>query len=182
MVERARAAAGRGAAAVGSRFAGPAASPGFLLWQVASAWQRAIQAALDPLDLTHAQFVLLATVVWLEAESPVVPVTQTVVATHTATDAVMTSEVMRTLERKGYVERTAHPDDARAKRLISTAAGRRLVRRALPLVEAVDAQFFGTPTPALQSLGQRLSANPGALAGGGGDCTTVKQRPGAEAP
>jgi DNA-binding MarR family transcriptional regulator len=156
--ERARAAAGRGAVAVGSRFAGPAESAGFLLWQVASAWQRAIRAALDDLDLTHAQFVLLATVVWLAAESPEVPVTQTVVAVHTATDAVMTSEVMRTLERKGYVERKAHPDDARAKRIVSTAAGRRLVRRALPLVEAVDAQFFGTPNPVLQSLVQRLTA------------------------
>lgn len=158
MSERARMAAGRGAAAVGSRFGGPAESAGFLLWQVASAWQRAVRAVLDDLDLTHAQFVLLSSVVWLEAESPDVPVTQTLVATHTATDAVMTSEVMRTLERKGYVERRAHPDDARAKRLVSTATGRRLVRRALPLVEAVDAQFFGTPTPALQSLGQRLSA------------------------
>lgn len=39
---------------------GPATSPGFLLWHVTLRWQRAITAALRPLDLTHVQFVLLA--------------------------------------------------------------------------------------------------------------------------
>jgi hypothetical protein len=40
---------------------GPAASPGFLLWHLTLAWQRAVTAVLEPLDLTHVQFVLLAT-------------------------------------------------------------------------------------------------------------------------
>src|SRR4051812_25420869 len=35
------------------------ASPGFLLWRVTQRWQRVIAAALRPLELTHAQFVLL---------------------------------------------------------------------------------------------------------------------------
>jgi len=39
--------------------AGPAGSPGFLLWHVTLQWQRAITAVLQPLDLTHVQFVLL---------------------------------------------------------------------------------------------------------------------------
>ena len=40
---------------------GPGASPGFLLWHLTLAWQRAVTAALEPLGLTHVQFVLLAT-------------------------------------------------------------------------------------------------------------------------
>ena len=52
-----------------SRFSeGPAASPGFLLWHVTHAWQRAVAAALRPLDLTHVQFVLLACAWWLEEQ------------------------------------------------------------------------------------------------------------------
>ena len=43
----------------------PEDSPGFLLWHVTLRWQRDIAAALAPLDLTHVQFVLLATTWWL---------------------------------------------------------------------------------------------------------------------
>jgi hypothetical protein len=39
----------------------PDKSPGFLLWQVTLRWQRKVTIALAPLDLTHVQFVLLAT-------------------------------------------------------------------------------------------------------------------------
>ena len=41
---------------------------------------------------------------------------QALVAAHANTDAVMTSEVLRTLERKALVRRLPHPTDARAKR------------------------------------------------------------------
>ena len=34
---------------------GPAASPGFLLWHLTLAWQRAVTAVLEPLQLTHVQ-------------------------------------------------------------------------------------------------------------------------------
>ena len=43
----------------------PQNSPGFLLWHVTLRWQRDIAAALAPLDLTHVQFVLLASTWWL---------------------------------------------------------------------------------------------------------------------
>src|SRR3546814_15453085 len=38
----------------------PENSPGFLLWQVTNQWQRRLRATLEPLGLTHVQFVLLA--------------------------------------------------------------------------------------------------------------------------
>ena len=49
-----------------TRFQGPEASPGFLMWRAALAWQRDIAAALEPVGLTHSQFVLLACTQWLE--------------------------------------------------------------------------------------------------------------------
>jgi hypothetical protein len=45
----------------------PDTSPGFLLWRLTLRWQREIAAALDPLGLTHVQFVLLATTWWLNS-------------------------------------------------------------------------------------------------------------------
>ena len=48
-----------------SRLPGPERSPGFLLWRVTLAWQRRIRAALAHHELTHVQFVVLASLWWL---------------------------------------------------------------------------------------------------------------------
>jgi DNA-binding MarR family transcriptional regulator len=133
-------------------------SPGFVVWQVASVWQRAVRTALDEVGLTHAQFVLLASAAWLEAQASESdgPVTQVLIATHARTDAVMTSEVLRTLERKALVRRLPHPTDARARHIVLTPAGRRMVRRAVARVEAVDEAFFASPGPELRALAALL--------------------------
>jgi len=140
---------------VGTRYEGPAASPGFALWRVAAIWQRAVRAALLEVDLTHAQFVLLVSSAWLQASSDE-PVTQALVSAHANTDAVMTSEVLRTLERKKLLRRLPHSTDARAKQIVLTAAGTKLSRRAIALVEAVDEAFFGEPGDELKALARLI--------------------------
>src|SRR4051794_41912041 len=79
-------------------------SPGLMLWRVTNAWQAAQRATLGPFDLTHVQFVLLASLAWLRADGPV---TQRELASHARTDPMMTSQVLRALEAKGLVDR--HP-------------------------------------------------------------------------
>ncbi|MGW6130942.1 MarR family winged helix-turn-helix transcriptional regulator [Cellulomonas sp. NPDC055163] len=86
------------------------------------------------------QFVLLASLAWLHGEEPVM---QRQLAAHAGTDPMMTSQVLRTLEGKGLVERHAHPRDARARALRVTPAGLELANRAVVVVEEVDARFFG---------------------------------------
>src|SRR3954469_2227589 len=88
------------------------ASPGLVLWQLTNRWQAAQRAALKPFGLTHVQFVLLASLTWLDADEPV---TQRRLADHAATDPMMTSQVIRVLAERGLVLRTPHPDDARAQ-------------------------------------------------------------------
>ncbi len=41
-------------------FDAPEDSPGFLLWQTTISWQRMIKKALEPHDISHAQFVIMA--------------------------------------------------------------------------------------------------------------------------
>jgi DNA-binding MarR family transcriptional regulator len=145
--------------AINTRYDDAPASPGFVLWQVASLWQRSLRSALEAAGLTHAQFVLLASAGWLEAQTSDregTPVTQAEIAAHAKTDAVMTSEVLRTLERKGLVRRLAHPTDARAKQIALTAAGRKLARKAVALVEGADEAFFGARGPELEQLARLL--------------------------
>jgi MarR family transcriptional regulator, organic hydroperoxide resistance regulator len=125
-----------------SRYTTPQESPGFLLWQVTNLWQRRQRAALKSLGLTHVQFVLLAGIVWLSRDDE--PVTQARLAQHAQTDPMMTSQVVRTLERKGLVRRAAHPRDSRAKSLHGTSQGLELAKRATVLVEQTDDAFFSS--------------------------------------
>jgi DNA-binding MarR family transcriptional regulator len=64
------------------------------------------------------------------------------VARAAGTEIKMTSEVLRSLERKGLIEREVDPADTRAKRLRVTERGAELAPRAIAEVEAVDAEFF----------------------------------------
>ena len=115
-------------------------SPGFLLWQVTALWQRAIREALKPFDLTHSQFVLIASIHWLTLLKH--EVTQVVLAEHSKIDVMTTSQVLRTLESKGFVERTGHATDTRAKLVSLTDRGKKLVKPAVQAVEKCDRDFF----------------------------------------
>jgi DNA-binding MarR family transcriptional regulator len=55
---------------------------------------------------------------------------------------MMVSQVLRRLESKGLVKRTADPIDARAKRVGLTRAGGTRLRKAMPTVNETDADFF----------------------------------------
>ncbi|MEH0467619.1 MarR family winged helix-turn-helix transcriptional regulator [Streptomyces hayashii] len=127
----------------------PGDSPGLLLWHATLRWQRDLAAVLAPLGLTHVQFVLLACAWWLnsQGEHP----NQLTLARQAGTDVKMTSQVLRTLEQKGLVEREVDPADTRAKRLRVTDAGADLAPRAIAAVELADARFF-QPVPLDEAL------------------------------
>jgi DNA-binding MarR family transcriptional regulator len=122
-------------------------SPGFVLWHATLRWQAAMRAALAEHDLTHVQFVLLASVGWLCERGPAP--TQRALADHAGADIAMTSQVVRALEAKGLVARERAAGDVRAWRLRLTGAGRSRLGGAVASVEAADREFFGAaPDPA----------------------------------
>jgi DNA-binding MarR family transcriptional regulator len=123
-----------------SKFDTPDQSPGFLLWQVTCHWQRLQREALAKVKLTHVQFVLLACTSWLEHQKE--KVTQIRLASQAGTDPMMTSQVVRTLEKKGLVSRIKDAADSRAMVLSTTEKGKDLAKMALQIVEEVDKNFF----------------------------------------
>ncbi len=137
-----------------TEFAGPDGSPGFLLWQVANAWQRRQRQALDRIGLTHVQFVLMAGLGVLDGDGT--PITQATLARHSRVDEMMTSQVVRALERRGAVTRHPHPSDSRAKVVSLTKDGTRLLQEALPLVRAADDAFFTAAGDGLADLVETL--------------------------
>jgi MarR family transcriptional regulator, organic hydroperoxide resistance regulator len=122
-----------------TRLAGPAESPGFLLWKISNAWQRRQRMALQAYGLTHSQFVVLATATWFGAEEIL---TQARISQLSGIDPMTTSQVLRALEAAALIQRVDHPTDPRAKSIVVTRAGRDLARKAIVVVEDTDAAFF----------------------------------------
>jgi DNA-binding MarR family transcriptional regulator len=115
-------------------------SSGFLLWQVTTLWQRGIKKALTKHNITHAQFVLLASLLWLSKQEQ--EVMQIDLSSHSKIDPMTTSTVLRTLQSKGFVARQEHATDTRAKVVVLTPKGIAITKQAIKTVEQFDKEFF----------------------------------------
>lgn len=118
---------------------GPEKSPGYLLWHISTSWRRSIEEALNPIGLTHPQFVVLATLGWLTRTGD--RVTQKEVGKMANLDPNTTSQIVKGLEKKGLLKREPSLD-GRAKNPFLTELGKEILRKALPIVEAEDQHFF----------------------------------------
>lgn len=118
----------------------PNEATGFLLWKAHNFWQREIKKSLKQYNLTHTQFVILANAHWLSQHNKVV--TQVQIAKQAETDVVMTSNVIRTLERKEMLVREESKYDTRAKQVTLTKLGFKTLKMALHEVESFDQEFF----------------------------------------
>jgi DNA-binding MarR family transcriptional regulator len=128
---------------------------GFKSVHVAQRWQRRLEKALEPVGLTHLQFILLATIDWLQRAGEVP--SQARLANLTLFDRVMISKVLTLLAQKGLIMRDAHPTVAKAKRVDLTSAGRQALARARPLWAETEARYFGQiGTARMAVLGELL--------------------------
>jgi MarR family transcriptional regulator, organic hydroperoxide resistance regulator len=126
-------------------------SPGFLLWQTTITWQRLIKKILDPYEISHAQFVIMAITLWFEDKRD--EINQTLIIQQSKLDKMTVSKSLKILVEKGYIIRAEHKSDIRAKSVRLTPAGKRLISKLVPLIESVDEKFFGTiKKPDQQSL------------------------------
>lgn len=144
-------------------FKTPEVSPGYLLNQLHLIWQRKVKNVLDPLNLTHTQFVLLASIAWLTNKKD--DLTQVELAAANNYDRMMVSKVLRTLQSKNLIERREHSTDTRAKVVTLTSNGKKLLQTALTKVERMDIDFFenlGNNIESFNSNMQRLIEKNGA--------------------
>ena len=143
-----------------SAFESPQQSPGFRLWQTFLTWQRELNLMLQPLGLTQPQFSILAVVGWLTrgdaSVSEAVPsraivspdksrttIKQQDIADFMKMERMHVSQVVRKLEKMGYVVRSSSVEDGRVQLIQLTQDGISKLEEALPLVEAADTKFFG---------------------------------------
>lgn len=120
----------------------PEDSPGFLLWQTTMIWQRLIKKALEPYNISHAQFVIMATLLWFQTHE--YDTNQILIVNWTKLDKMTVSNSLKKLVTMELVNRMEHETDTRAKSVTLTKKGRALVNRLVPIVENMDKEFFST--------------------------------------
>jgi DNA-binding MarR family transcriptional regulator len=109
-----------------------AGTTGYLLWRVATKWRAAVDRAVAPLGLTHAQYSLLASLYGLShsGQRP----SQRELADFTGLEPIYVSKLARALEASGLLTRDEHPTDPRAWSLRLTAKGISTAVRAVEVV------------------------------------------------
>lgn len=121
-------------------FERPEDSPGFLLWQTTMLWQRQIKKALEKHNISHAQFVIMATLIWAGAHN--FDTTQIFICRLTKLDKMTVSKSLKKLVEFGYVNRAEHEKDTRAKSISLSKHGEEMVRILVPIIEGIDKKFF----------------------------------------
>lgn len=115
---------------------------GFLLYSAYFAWKRKIESTLLSYDLTHVQFMLLMSLGFLKKDGG--DVSQNDLAKFLNFDVTMTSQVLRTLEKRGLLKRTQKEGDERSKFSELTDAGIiKIQAAAKDLLKAEESFFAG---------------------------------------
>ncbi|MGW0186332.1 MarR family winged helix-turn-helix transcriptional regulator [Streptomyces sp. NPDC003362] len=115
-------------------------TPGFLVWRLSMKWRVAVDRAVAPLGLTHAQYSLVASLHGMQraGERP----SQRRLADRTGLEPLYVSKLARALESAGLIERTRDPRDPRAVQLALTDEGRDVTRKAIDVVQGLLRQLL----------------------------------------
>lgn len=103
-------------------------------------WRVAVDRAVAPLGLTHAQYAVMASLYGM-SRSGLRP-SQRRLADHTGLEPLYVSKLARALETAGLVDRTRDPGDPRAMQLSLTEQGRDVTRRAIGVVQGLLDQLL----------------------------------------
>ncbi|WP_030181841.1 MarR family winged helix-turn-helix transcriptional regulator [Streptomyces sp. NRRL S-813] len=135
------------------------ATPGFLVWRLSMKWRVAVDRAVAPLGLTHAQYSLVASLYGMQ-RSGLRP-SQRRLADHTGLEPLYVSKLARGLESAGLLERTRDPKDPRAVQLALTERGRDVTGQAIKVVQGLLRQLLeplgGLDSPRARAFTRELA-------------------------
>ena len=100
-----------------------------------------IKKELKKINLTHPQFVVLASLAYLSQNDN--EVTQVMISKLSEIDVMTVSQILSLLEKHDFVKRKEHARDTRAKVVILNKKGEEILQTAVPLIEKIDEFFFG---------------------------------------
>lgn len=112
------------------------------MWLLSTKWRTAVDSAVAPFGLTHAKYVVLATLRDVTARDVTGgQPSQRELADFAGLDPVYVSKLVGGLERDGLIERRADPHDTRIARLALTTRGVSVVDDAVAVVRPLMCQL-----------------------------------------
>ena len=110
--------------------------------RVYNKWHSMIKQELKKMNLTHPQFVVLASLAYL-SQNGNEEITQVMISKLAGIDVMTVSQILNLLEKNDFVKRKEHSRDTRAKAVILNKKGEKVLQKAVPSVEQIDEIFFG---------------------------------------
>ena len=108
--------------------------------RVYNKWHSIIKKELKKMNLTHPQFVVLASLAYLSQNDN--EITQIMISKLAGIDVMTISQILSLLEKNDFVKRKEHSRDTRAKAVILNKKGEEILQKAVPLIEQIDEIFF----------------------------------------
>ncbi|KZL23787.1 MarR family winged helix-turn-helix transcriptional regulator [Pseudovibrio sp. WM33] len=131
-------------------YTSPMDSPGFWFWQTFLSWQKQIDVALAPYDLTQPSFSVLAITAWLSAENHRITnqrtVRQKIIIEITKLNKMLVSQLLQRLVGNGLVAVEPYELDRRERLVGLTEKGWDILRKTVVLVENIDRDFLSKVT------------------------------------
>jgi MarR family transcriptional regulator, organic hydroperoxide resistance regulator len=122
------------------RIAGERPTAGFLVWRLSTKWRVAVDRAVAPLGLTHAQYSVLGSLYAMQRAG--IRPSQRQLADRTGLEQLYVSKLVRSLAAAGIARRVPDPVDTRAVQLSLTAAGIEVAERAIAVVRQLTDQLL----------------------------------------
>ncbi|MDR2684115.1 MAG: MarR family transcriptional regulator [Prevotellaceae bacterium] len=114
---------------------------GFYLWQVSYLWIYGQKRVLQKYHhISQMDYVVLSSTYWLTLHGH--EVSQVYLSYHTKIEPMGISQLLKSLEQRGLIERQSNKHDNRSKVVKVTQEGIDLLKNAIITIEALDERFF----------------------------------------
>lgn len=118
----------------------PKESIGFAFWQTTISWQKLIKKKIDHYNLSHAQFVIMAILLWCDEQEKTS--TQADIVKLSKLDKMTVSKALKKLVYLSYINRNENDLDTRVKDVSLTEEGKVIIQKLMPQIDEVDDKFF----------------------------------------
>ena len=113
---------------------------GFWMWRLTLVFQRRAESALKQMGLTHLQYVILTLTGWLSLQSS--QVSQRDLARISGVQEAQVSLMIKALKAKKLIKQTPGTEDIRVRWITITAAGVRLLSKAVPVMTSLQNEMW----------------------------------------
>ncbi|ATZ18129.1 MarR family winged helix-turn-helix transcriptional regulator [Mesoplasma melaleucae] len=111
--------------------------------KIYSMWFSKLKKELEKYDLTHPQFVVIASIYYLKQKNEnEQEINQKKISYFSGIDAMTISQILKLLMKKDLIEINKSENDLRSNNISLTPEGIKKLEKVLPLVEKIDKIFF----------------------------------------